>query len=101
MGFFQLTLFTLLATQGLAAPTTTRKPGFDSLAKEDPVIAAGKTPPFNPLWHYCQMACRCEDLKEKDRDASYFQCITNPNCEQCERVGMKVNPPPSLSKRLV
>ncbi|KAI3538627.1 hypothetical protein CSPX01_09371 [Colletotrichum filicis] len=93
MRFFQVTLFTLFTAHGLAAPTTP-KPDTSSLAEADPLIEAGKTPPFNPLWHYCQLACRCDDLKGKDRDG-FFQCITNPNCEQCARVGMKKNPHPA------
>ncbi|GKT52513.1 uncharacterized protein ColSpa_12694 [Colletotrichum spaethianum] len=89
MRFTQLTLFTLLTAHGLAAPAT-QKPDENSFAKESgSSIAAGKTPPFNPNWHYCQTKCDCAKRFDKSTQGEdLFQCITDPNCEQCARNGM-------------
>ncbi|WQF84193.1 hypothetical protein CDEST_09207 [Colletotrichum destructivum] len=92
MRFVELILVTLLMRHGLALPTRYQIGG-NSLAKEiDPLIAAGRTAPFNPNWNYCQTKCNCAKRfnKSTQRD-EFFQCITDPNCEQCERNGM--NPP--------
>lgn len=65
MRFIKLTLVTLLVRHGLAAPTKYQSGG-NSLAKEiDPLIAAGRTAPFNPNWNYCQTKCNCAKRFDK------------------------------------
>ncbi|KZL79010.1 hypothetical protein CI238_06864 [Colletotrichum incanum] len=89
MRFTQLILFILLTTLGLAAPAT-RKPDDKSFSEDvDPLVVAGKTAPFNPDWNYCQTKCDCAKRFDKSTQREdFFQCITDPNCEQCARNGM-------------
>ncbi|GKT64149.1 hypothetical protein ColTof4_06524 [Colletotrichum tofieldiae] len=64
MRFTQLTIFILLPTLGLAAPATQKLD--QSFPKDvDPLIAAGRTAPFNPDWHYCQTKCDCAKRFDK------------------------------------
>ncbi|KDN59811.1 hypothetical protein CSUB01_04527 [Colletotrichum sublineola] len=89
MRFTQFTLLTLLAAYGLAAPAT-QNLGDNSFAeKVDSVLAAERATPFNPTWHYCQTKCDCVRRFDKSTQPDqFFQCITDPNCEQCARSGM-------------
>ncbi|KAK1998074.1 hypothetical protein LX36DRAFT_711136 [Colletotrichum falcatum] len=76
-----LTFFTLLTTHGLAAPTT--------FAEVESPVTAERATPFNPTWHYCQTKCNCAKRFDKSTQPDkFFQCITDPNCEQCARSGM-------------
>ncbi|KAK1986851.1 hypothetical protein LZ30DRAFT_777980 [Colletotrichum cereale] len=89
MRFTQLTLFTLFAAHGLAAPANP-KTGDNSFAETvDPLAAANDATPFNPTWHYCQTKCDCAKRFDKSTQPDkFFQCLTDPNCEQCARTGM-------------
>ncbi|KAK2039447.1 hypothetical protein LZ31DRAFT_598843 [Colletotrichum somersetense] len=89
MRFTRLALFTLLTAHGLAAPAT-QNVGAKSFAdKVDSLVAAERATPFNPTWHYCQTMCDCLDRFDKSTQPDqFFQCITDPNCEQCARSGM-------------
>ncbi|KAF6809068.1 hypothetical protein CPLU01_09388 [Colletotrichum plurivorum] len=90
MQIISLTIFSVLAAQVLGAPAT-EKPAAGSLQQRDD---NDKKPPFDAQWLYCQTKCDCSqfDPEEPGKYDVYFQCITNPNCEQCERLGMS---PPS------
>ncbi|KAL0935731.1 uncharacterized protein CTRU02_210322 [Colletotrichum truncatum] len=86
MQLLRITIFTFLAGYGLAVPTTQKVSR--SAQEVDPLIAAGKKPPINLSWEYCQKTCDCTKFdKDEDYDR-FFQCFTNPNCEECARKGM-------------
>lgn len=71
MRLLQLAILTALVTVfGHAAPIT-QKPDANSGVKEDPVIAAGKTPPFSPSWHYCMTACDCSRFSKDKQPEEY------------------------------
>ncbi|KAF9872583.1 hypothetical protein CkaCkLH20_10080 [Colletotrichum karsti] len=88
MQLLYITVFTFLACYGMAAPTQKADAQkADTTNEVDPLIAAGKELPLDLDWKFCTITCDCARLADEDFETR-FQCLTNPNCEECERRGM-------------